>query len=214
MIKKSAGQQLLENAYKLETPEDNVSYYGQFAPTYDTDFASHLGYRYHEAIAEIYAREAGKDDSPIADVGCGTGLVAEALELSAGVIDGMDISPEMLEVAAGKGLYRNLLAVDLTQPLDDLRHDYGAALSAGTFTHGHLGPGPLRNLVTIVRPGGLFVIGVNRAHFDAHGFAAVLDAMVADNIIGRFRIEETEIYAKQGHDHSGDRALIVQFRKS
>ena len=54
MIEKSAGQTLLENAYKLSTPEDNVDYYDAFASTYDTDFADALGWHYPAAIAAAY----------------------------------------------------------------------------------------------------------------------------------------------------------------
>ncbi len=43
VIEKSAGQTLLENAYKLSTPADNAEYYDAFASTYDTDFADTLG---------------------------------------------------------------------------------------------------------------------------------------------------------------------------
>ena len=33
MTMKSKGQTLLENAYKLETPQDNETYYDEFAST-------------------------------------------------------------------------------------------------------------------------------------------------------------------------------------
>ena len=44
MTQKSKGQTLLENAYKLETPQDNKVYYDEFAETYDTEFAEALGW--------------------------------------------------------------------------------------------------------------------------------------------------------------------------
>jgi predicted TPR repeat methyltransferase len=212
MTAKSPGQDLLENAYKLETPADNSAYYDSYAPTYDTDFVERLGYHYPMAIAEAY--RDGLQEIPVADIGCGTGAVAVALGLPRDQIDGMDISSEMLAVAAGKALYRSLYQVDLTGPLDSMPHDYGTVLSAGTFTHGHLGPGPLRGLLDIARPGGLFIIGVNQAHYTNHDFAATLDALKAEGRIGPVTITSTRIYAKDGHDHSDDRALILQYRKA
>jgi SAM-dependent methyltransferase len=213
MTERAGGKALLENAYRLESPEDNVAYYRDFAAFYDSDFVAALGYQYPARVAEIYRRLAGPEDGPIADAGCGTGLVAAALAPLDVAIDGFDISAEMLERAAARGIYRALEAVDLTGPLDAVAGVYGAVLSAGTFTHGHLGPEPLRGLVKIARVGGLFVIGVNRAHFVAQGFGAVLEDMVATGQIVGLRTDEVKIYARPGHEHSEDRALVLSFRR-
>ena len=92
MTRKSAGQSLLENAYKLATPDDNAQYYDAFASTYDMEFADELGWHYPAAIAEIYRDARTTTDSPVADIGCGTGLVASALDFPREQIDGIDIS--------------------------------------------------------------------------------------------------------------------------
>ena len=211
MTKKSAGQELLENAYKLQTPADNTAFYDSFAPTYDSDFAEQLGWYYPKAIAAMY--HATDRQTPMADIGCGTGAVAVALGLPAEQIDGMDISTEMLAIAAQKVLYRQLFQVDLTGPLDAISNGYGTVLSAGTFTHGHLGPGPLRGLLDIARPGGLFIIGVNQAHYGRHDFAGALAGLESEGLIGPVTITTTKIYDKAGHDHSDDLALVLQYRK-
>lgn len=204
----------LEGAYALGTPEDNRRYYAEFAAFYDREFAQGLGYVYPRAIARAYLAAAGPEDAPVADIGCGTGLVAADLATAREglVIDGMDISPEMLARARETGLYRALHEIDLTGDLGPIRNGYGAVLSTGTFTHGHLGPGPLRALSAIARPGALFVIGVNRAHHEAQGFGSVLDAMTAAGEIGPVAQEETAIYDREGHAHSGDTALVLTYR--
>lgn len=211
MTKKGAGAELLENAYKLHTPADNIAYYDSFAATYDADFMERLGYHYPTAIAAIY--QGTSRQTPVADIGCGTGAVAAALGLPADQIDGMDISAEMLAVAGQKSLYRHLYQVDLTGPLDAISHGYGTVLSAGTFTHGHLGPGPLRGLLDIARPGGLFIIGVNQAHYGKHDFAAALAELGAEGRISPVTISAIKIYDKAGHDHSDDQALVLHYRK-
>jgi hypothetical protein len=37
--------------------------------------------------------------------------------------------------------------------------------------------------------------------------------MTRDRRISEVEIDEVNIYSRAGHDHSGDRALIVQYRK-
>lgn len=207
------GKAILENAYLLTTPEDNIRYYQAFAPTYDTDFAQGLGWHYPQAVAGIYRREATGEDVPVADIGCGTGYVAEKLGLPTDQIDGFDISPDMLAIAGPKALYRALHQVDLTGPLTAIPQNYGAVLSAGTFTHGHLGPDTLENLLRIARSGALFVIGVNLVHFHTRGFATLLDDLHSTGKISASQTDEIRMYSKEGHDHSEDRALVVQFRK-
>ena len=213
MTAKDTGKSLLENAYKLSTPDDNVAYYRDFAATYDTDFADGLGWNYPAAVAAAYHADARDGDLPVADIGCGTGFVAQELGLAPDVVDGMDISPEMLRIAGEKGLYRRLYEVDLTASLAAISNRYGAVLSAGTFTHGHLGPGPLRSLLDIARPGALFILGVNKIHYDALAFSTVLNELEGSNAIGAVRLDEVKMYSRAGHEHSDDRALLLKYRK-
>ena len=214
MTKKSVGQTLLEEAYKLSTPDDNAEYYNEFAATYDLEFADELGWYYPAAIAKIYRDAHTKTDSPIADIGCGTGLVARALDLPREQIDGIDISTEMLRISEEKQLYRTLYQLDLTKSLSSIANDYGAVLSAGTFTSGHLGPEPLKVLIEIARADALFVIGVKKVFYQEAGFEAVLRDMEADGVIKNLKIAEVPMYAKTGHDHSTDTAFALVYRKS
>jgi len=214
MTEKSAGQSFLENEYKLSTPQDNVDYYNTYAGIYDRDFANALGWQYPAAIAATYHDAATKTDTPIADIGCGTGLVASALNLPQTQIDGMDISPEMLRLSKDKKLYSSLYQVDLTKSLEGISNDYGAVLSSGTFTSGHLGPEPLENLLNIARTSALFVIGVKQAYFLEAGFQPFLEDMAARGLIKDLAIAEVEMYAKTGHDHSSDKGFALVYRKA
>ena len=207
------GKAILENAYELSTPEDSKAYYRAFAKSYDGDFAEALGFVYPAAIAGIYHETARPEDSPVADIGCGTGLVAEALGLPRGKIDGMDISVEMLARASEKSLYRRTFEIDLTGDLSAVSNGYGAVLSAGTFTHGHLGPEVLAALLDIGRDGALYVIGVNREHYKNLGFERTLDALADGGRISTPELREIRMYDKAGHDHSGDTAFAVRYRK-
>jgi len=210
---KKTPQRLLEGAYDLRTPEDNVEYYREFAARYEGEYARELGYQYPRRIAETFLSLRTDADAPVADIGCGTGLVAEHLASVGLDVDGMDISPEMLGIARGKTLYRELYEVDLTADLSGLPDDYGAVLSAGTFTHGHLGPEPLRLLLEIARPRALFCIGVNAEHYDKTGFADALAGMVDDRLITAPETRVLDMYSRTDHEHGGDQARALIFRR-
>ncbi|MGL4280376.1 MAG: class I SAM-dependent DNA methyltransferase [Albidovulum sp.] len=201
----------LEGAYALRTPEDSVRYYRDWAARYDRDFARDMAYRSPEAVAERYAALGGK--GPILDVGAGTGLVAEALaRRGIGPIDGIDISEEMLGVAAAKGVYRQTFRADLTRPLDLPDGTYAGCVSAGTFTEGHVGPAAFAELLRIAAPGALFVVTVHAAVYERGGFAATFTRLAQD--IESFATLPIDIYGPGATgDHAADSAWLVSFRR-
>ena len=206
------GKELLEGAYALSTPEDNVEYYKHFANHYDDVFARDMGFILPQAVTAQFASLATSEDTPIADLGCGTGIVATLLPDTC-VVDGLDISPDMLSVAAKKNRYRDLIQIDLTNPGPNMPMGYGAVLSSGTFTHGHLGPSALETAIELGRGGCLFVLSINKAHYAAHGFADLITEMTMSRTIADVSLPEVPIYTNQAHDHSGDMAIICSFRK-
>lgn len=214
MVDSNQSNSLLENAYKLSTPDDNIDYYGKFAEIYDRDFAEALGYYYPQKISEIYHAESTGRDTPIIDIGCGTGLLAEALKITHTQIDGVDISAEMLDISKEKKYYRNLYEVDLTESIDSIKNNYGAVLSVGTFTSGHLGPKPLVDLLEIARKNALFVIGVRDIFYKKAGFKPIISDLKESGAIKNFKFIEVPIYEKTEHEHSNDRAYALVFRKN
>ena len=161
----------LEKAYALETPQDNLTLYADWAETYDQAFAGDMDYQMPRLVALVLA-ELFDSPGPVLDVGAGTGLVAEHL-VGRGTfdVDALDLSPEMLAVARSKGLYRQTIEADLTRSLPINDAQYGAVISSGTFTHGHVGPEALDELLRVARKGALFVLSVNATHFEAREFA-------------------------------------------
>jgi len=135
------------------------------------------------------------------DIGCGTGVAGLALRHCGFVaIDGIDISPEMLQQAStkqhdGTAVYSNLIEADLTQPLAIATGTYAGAVSTGTFTHGHVGPAALAEVVRILRPGAIAAIGINAAHFSAFDFGPTLDQLVDAGRISGLQLIDVPIYA-------------------
>lgn len=201
----------LEAAYSLKTPDDSRDLYARWADEYDSGFAEAEGYDLPKATAQVFAGAGGA--GPVLDVGAGTGLCGIALKAAGiGPIDGVDISPEMLEVARGKGGYGQLLEADLYKGVDVPDGTYAGVVSSGTFTHGHVGPEVLDELLRLAAPGALFALAINAAHYESHGFAAALEAL-SDRIDG-LELPEVRIYgADATGEHKDDLSKVALFRK-
>lgn len=205
----------LSAALALTSDEDRLALYRAWAATYDQGFAAAMEYRLPAHVAAAFQSAAGV--GPVLDVGAGTGLLAEALRSQgfAGVIDGVDLSPEMLAVAGAKGLYRRLVQADVTRPLP-LEGGYAGVVSSGTFTHGHVGPEAFGPLLDVALPGALFAFSVNAGVWDTLGFGPALAALG-----GRIAGLETAVVAIYGPAalardpvHAAQTAMIVLFRKA
>ena len=160
-----------DEAYALKTPKDSIKLYKKWAHTYDEDFALNSNYLSPKKISSFFNKHARNTDAPILDVGAGTGLVGECLcKISTKKIIGIDISSEMLEQAKLKGCYDFLVQADVTKKIPLKSNSIGAIVSAGTFTHGHVGSDAFDELLRITKPGGLFVLSINSKVFIKGGF--------------------------------------------
>lgn len=98
-----------------------------------------------EALAEVV-----KDRSaPVMDIGCGAGRSGEALHTAGfSTIDGLDESGERLSQAAERGIYRNLVPIDLSHPAPV---EEGAYANAAAMTCLGAGSVPATLLDAVVR---------------------------------------------------------------
>jgi len=202
----------LKDAYSLKTPEDSINLYKTWASTYDDDFARQNDYRSPIEIAKYFEKYSNHSNTPILDVGAGTGLIGECLNLIAKEIDAIDISPEMLNIARTKNCYSKIIEADLTQQLPINDNQYGAIVSAGTFTHGHVGPEVLDELLRVTHPDGLFVFTVHYKLFKKAGFDKKL--MEIEKNITKPIFHEVDVYGSNpDKDHGSDKVIITVFRK-
>lgn len=195
--------EMLAAAYALDGPEANRSLYARWAQTYESGFVTQNRYTYPDAVVAVFAEHCSAAltaDDVVVDIGCGTGLAGAAWRRrSAVAIDGLDISPEMLQQASrkqhdGVPVYRSLIEADLTAPLPVADATYAAAVSVGTFTHGHVGPASLHHVLPILRPGSRAAFGINAAHFAAAGFRDAFDRLVDVGRIRDLRLVDVPIY--------------------
>lgn len=204
----------LTDAYALNGPEDCRALYAGWAGEYDAGFAASMDYRLPAEVAAAFLR-AGPPAGPVLDAGAGTGLLAAALRGlgHGGAIDALDLSTAMLEKARAKALYRALVAADLTRPLPAIG-PYAGIVSSGTFTHGHVGPSALGNLLTLGAPGALVALSVNAGIWDAQDWPGALASLP----IRALDLGDVAIYGQAASAldpaHAGDRARVVTFRRA
>ena len=200
----------LQNAYDLKSPDDNIELYSAWASTYDDDFVKDMQYRLHFSVADEFVLNGG--NGLILDVGAGTGALAEAL-LQKGKfsIEATDISEEMLKVADSKNIYKRGFISDLTKEIPVDNDFYDGVISSGTFTHGHVGPAAIHELVRVTKPGGLITISVNEKHWIALGFEIEVEKLSQHT--RDFILKKISIYGEQStHEHKDDKAIIITIK--
>ena len=196
----------LNEAYSLKTPEDNKKLYAKWAATYESDFVANQGYKHPQVIAEIFHAQL-PEVKKVIDIGTGTGLVGKYLKALRPeiIIDGIDISPEMLAEADKKKVYRNLFEQDLTLPVSNTDAPYDALVTIGTFTHGHLGIEVLDNLIPLVKPDGYFVVAVNEKYFHEHNFLVKI-LTKKRNLI---HMDKVHVYEESSEHHQSMNVVMI-----
>ena len=152
--------------------------YDEWSQSYEQDLVGNLGYTGHLIAANALAEFAPDKAASIIDLGCGTGLVGQELKARGySHIDGIDFSEEMLKVARPKAIYEKLVSGDLMKKTAIETNTYQAAVCAGSFAPGHLGPECYPEIIRLVRPSSLIVIFMNGAHFVEDDYQSHIDQL-------------------------------------
>lgn len=188
--------ELLERAYALDSDEMSRALYRDWAQTYDETMLQGLHYQSPQTVARLLAAHLPDRQAAVLDIGCGTGLLGQGLaEHGFGTIDGLDVSPEMMQVAQRRGVYRRFIEADLNLPLAMPDASYGGASCCGTFTHGHVGAGCLDELFRVLRSGAPFAFTVKLEVFDSLGFKDKLAALEQQGTIRMLSFAHDRHYA-------------------
>lgn len=120
--------QLLENKETIQySPLEYVhSLFNSYANHYDQHLRELLNYQVPGLLYEMIKNHAphAHGQWKILDLGCGTGLCAEQLTAYASRISGVDISEEMLKIAASKNIYHELIQADILSFLQQHHQTY------------------------------------------------------------------------------------------
>lgn len=110
--------------------EYNRLLFDNFAETYENTLKN-IDYNVVDKIAELYAPFNGK----ILDLGCGTGLLGAKIKNSANQIYGVDISSNMLKLAADKNVYTELENQDISTYLQTALAKFDCVVAADVFCY-------------------------------------------------------------------------------
>lgn len=102
------------------------SLFDDYAANFEDALVKDLNYATPKNFKQILKKNLGRKWflQAALDVGCGTGLVGEVLDDHVDVLDGVDLSEGMLDVAAEKNLYDNLHKADVVEHLKSEKEMY------------------------------------------------------------------------------------------
>lgn len=199
----------LKRAFALTNAKQAAELYDEWADTYDNDLKS---MQYSLAATASKALDSAFEASgadlgrvKVLDAGCGTGLVGISLAKSSiDQINGLDISQGMLDVAAKTGAYRKLEIADLSKSIDCPDEFYDAVICVGTLTQGHLGPGPIQELVRISKS--TVVLTVGGGLWESGGYRRKVDELSRE---GRIRILRSEVVGVTEGQTEGAQLVVL-----
>lgn len=164
-----------KETYGLKTPDDTRAHYQKWAASYEDEVAAQ-GYATPGRVAAALWSQMPEPQTPVLDYGCGTGLSGVALR-AAGfeVIDGMDPTPNMLEVAGAKGVYRNLIGFDMAEAQPIKPGSYKLLTAIGVIGTGAAPPQTLDLLMHALPKAGLLAFSYNDHTLADHTYTSRLN---------------------------------------
>ena len=180
-------------ATDAKSSQEIVEIYAGWAEDYERRILGN-GYSTPAVAAGLVGRYVAPGEGPIFDAGAGSGLMGVVLApLGYEDIIGIDISPEMLELARKKGVYKELREMELGGRLDFPDDAFAAVVSTGVFAAGHAPPESFEDLIRLTRAGGYLIFSVRTDVYEEGGFREKQEALERE---GRWRlVEATEPFS-------------------
>lgn len=141
-----------------------------YADGFDRHLVDVLHYRAPQLIAQqvaALAKATGRRFGAALDLGCGTGLCGPLLAPLVETVDGIDLSPTMLEAARRRGIYRTLVQADIVEHLRTTEVRYDLLVAADVFIYIGALDAVFAGARRVLQPGGVLCASVEAAD-DAH----------------------------------------------
>jgi SAM-dependent methyltransferase len=182
-----------DTATNAKSSQEIVEIYAGWAEDYERRILGN-GYSTPAVAAGFFGRYVKPEDGTVLDAGAGSGLMGAVLTpLGYKDLVGIDVSPDMLELARRKGVYKDLREMELGGQLDFPDEAFGAVVSTGVFAAGHAPPESFEDLLRVTQPGGHMIFSVRTDVYEVGGFKEKQEALERE---GRWQlVEATEPFA-------------------
>jgi len=134
--------------------------FDHYAPTFEKHLVEQLQYRVPEQMLQAILAATPQRNFDVLDLGCGTGLCGQQIRPYAKRLVGVDLAPAMIQAAAARGIYDDLLTQDVLAALSDHPDNYDLILAGDVLIY----IGDLSALMPAVaralRPDGLFAFSI------------------------------------------------------
>jgi predicted TPR repeat methyltransferase len=139
--------------------------YKNFAASYESRMCEDLKYAGPERLQDgIRAVIGDKSGLAILDLGCGSGLMGANTRWRAASLTGIDLSPEMIELARARNIYDRLELAEITGWLDQDGTLFDLIVSSDCLIYfGDLGT-VVASAARRLKPGGLFAFSMERGN--------------------------------------------------
>ncbi len=130
-----------ESGWAQEPPAPPAGYVANLFDRYADDFSSHLSqldYRAPDILVKAAIDCLSQPLTDVLDLGCGTGLVGQCLQGHDMRVDGVDLSPSMVNRAQESGHYRRVWQADIHDAMEQARRSgdrYDLIVSADVFIY-------------------------------------------------------------------------------
>ena len=122
--------------------------FDEYAIHFENSLVVDLEYRTPSILADIVLKQSFDGSlGSVLDLGCGTGLIGEKVRRFCTVLEGVDLSSQMLQQAERKKIYDKLFHGEITQYLSNVELDFDCFISADVFVY----LGDLSNVFRLIK---------------------------------------------------------------
>ena len=195
-------------------PDDVVLYvFDRNAGSYEANMRS-LGYNAPEALLALLRAEGCAEDGSldVLELGCGSGWCGPLFRPYARRLVGVDLSPRMLAIAAGKHVYDELIQAEILEYLARAAGGIDVVVAANVLLYFGDLASLAEKVARVLRPGGLFLFDVEKGDGPQPGFhvsgryihsRAVLESALLPHGFTFSRVDETVMRTELGAPVAG-----------